>query len=258
MSKEISVDTEEVISENAPIRNLGYSIQNPGFIRNPVQNGMSFFCEKNVEFFAKNTNFDEPLFDVVTGDVFEDYARTCFRNDFTKVSKKALRRKIIDIYHNLKKEIKAMFGEFDRRLVVTCDLWSSYSGDDHFVSVICHWINDDWFLEKCVIGFEVLYKYDHVDIASKMNELLNEFNLKGKVGAISFDDAISKEKCMEHLVDEFDPLVKLLSHDRTFATAVDLCGQEAMDQVAPFLDPFRELVKWFRCNPEKKKEYRAV
>ncbi|KAK9666423.1 hypothetical protein RND81_14G183600 [Saponaria officinalis] len=38
MSKEISVDTEEVVSEKAPIRNPGYPIQNPGFIRNPVQN----------------------------------------------------------------------------------------------------------------------------------------------------------------------------------------------------------------------------
>ncbi|KAK9666421.1 hypothetical protein RND81_14G183400 [Saponaria officinalis] len=260
MSKEISVDTEEVISENAPIPNPNYPIQNPDSNLNPPQNGMSFSLDAiiDLEFFATYTNFDDPLFDVVTGDVFEDYAKNCVRNDFTKVSKKTLRRKIIDVYDKRKKGIKAMFSEFNRRLVVTCDLWSSFSGDDHFVSVICHWINDDWLLEKYVIGFDVLYKYDHVDIASKMIELLNEFNLKGKVGLISFDDAISKEKCMEHLVDEFDPLVKLLSHDRTFATAVDLCGQEVMDQVAPFLDPFRELIKWFRCNPEKKKEYRAL
>ncbi|KAK9666433.1 hypothetical protein RND81_14G184600 [Saponaria officinalis] len=260
MSKQMAANTEEVIEEHVPNHNSGYPIQIPGFNRNPVQNGTSFFIhgEKKLEFLAKKTNFDAPLFDAVTGDVFEDYARTCLRNDFTKVPQKLLRRNIIDVDHNLKKEIKAIFADFNRRLVVTCDLWSSFDGDDHFACVICHWINDDWLLEKYVIGFEVLYQHDYVDIASKTIELLNEFDLKGKVGLISFDDAISKEKCMEHLADDFDSLVKLFSHDRTFATAVDLCGRDAMDQLAPFLDPIRDLIKWFRYNPDKTREYRAL
>ncbi|KAK9675848.1 hypothetical protein RND81_11G035800 [Saponaria officinalis] len=114
-------------------------------------------------------------------------------------------------------------------------------------------------MEKRVIGFEMLYPYDHFDVASKFIQVLDEFDLKEKVGSISFDDSVSREKCMVYLVNEFDfGVLELFSHDRTYAHVVELCAQEIVDQLDSFIRPIQELVKWFRFSPGKRDEFRTL
>ncbi|KAK9666431.1 hypothetical protein RND81_14G184400 [Saponaria officinalis] len=255
-------DTEEKMGEHVPKSNeykvqSYYSIQNRNFI-NFIHKDMSFFVHDDnvIQSLAKSTNFDEDLYKAVT---YENHANTYVTPEFGKISRKILGQKIVEIYCDLKKDLKDLFLKFNGNVGITCDLWSSFGGECHYVCIICHWITGNICMEKRVIGFEILHPYDHVDVALKLIQVLDEFDLKAKVGWISFDDCISKEKCMVHLGNVFDfGVSEMFSHDRTYAHVVELCAQQIVDEFALFLRPIRELVKWFRFLPGKRDKYRTL
>ena len=85
---------------------------------------------------------------------FEQFMRT-FVPNYQTVSRVTIRSDILKLFERKKLEL---FDEFKRgtfSVALTSDVWSGRAKQD-YVSVVAHYVDGDWNLQKRIIGFPLL------------------------------------------------------------------------------------------------------
>ena len=79
----------------------------------------------------------------------------------------------------------------DCRVFLTSDAWDSGYGY-HYLCVTCHWLDNDWLLQKRIIHFKMLeYPHTCLNIAHHLKQAIDEYNLRSKIMSMTFDNATS-------------------------------------------------------------------
>ena len=81
-------------------------------------------------------------------------------------------------------------------IFLTSDIWSGNAKDD-YISVVAHYVNADWELQKRVICFRLIeVKHSGENIAEGIASVVQEFDLIDKIFDVTLDNASSNTKAM--------------------------------------------------------------
>src|SRR3954466_3383423 len=86
---------------------------------------------------------------------------------------------------------------------LTSDIWSGRAKQD-YISVVAHYVNTKWELQKRIIGFELLeVAHTGANIAQVVINVVANFGLTEKIFAITLDNASSNTTAMEDITPVF-------------------------------------------------------
>jgi hypothetical protein len=128
---------------------------------------------------------------------FEEYIRDCHNPRFTLVSAQTAGRDLIK-YPGLREKLIAYFANVSS-VSITSYIWSGNAKED-YLSVVAHYVNPNWQLEKRVIGFRLIDESHFGDnIVERVSVVLDEYGLMAKVFSVTLDNASSNNKAIETL-----------------------------------------------------------
>jgi hypothetical protein len=79
---------------------------------------------------------------------------------------------------------------------------------EDYLSVVFHFVTDDWELEKRIVGMRLIdYSHSGVNIAERMLQVISEYNMNFKVFSITLDNASTNASAMIELTPNLVPYV---------------------------------------------------
>ena len=82
---------------------------------------------------------------------FEDYIEQAHNSKFTHVSKHTTSRDMVKYYNVCHSKLKEILQIYTFSVALTLDIWAGRARED-YLSVVAHFVNNDWELEKRIIG----------------------------------------------------------------------------------------------------------
>ena len=137
---------------------------------------------------------------------FEEYIREAHNPRFTSISARTTARDLIKYHSGLHDKLIESFTGVSS-ISLTSDIWSGNAKED-YLSVVAHYVNPDWHLEKRVIGFRLIDESHSGDnIVERISAVLDEYGLTAKVFSVTLDSASSNNKAIETLAPELSSYV---------------------------------------------------
>lgn len=140
---------------------------------------------------------------------------------------------------------------------LTTDIWSS-PANVAFMAVTIHFINDEWQLISHVLDF-VPFPGDHggVNISQIFRKIVDEHKLKGKLVALTTDNATNNDTFVQDLLDR-GYLSSIEAHQRCFAHVLNLSAQDALKEIKTSIDDLRLLIKAIRVSPKRSQKFKEI
>jgi hypothetical protein len=84
-------------------------------------------------------------------------------------------------------------------VALTSDIWTGNAKED-FLSVVAHYVNVDWQLEKRIIGMCLIDVSHNADnIAKCIESVVAEYGLTNKIFVVTLDNASANTKAIDNL-----------------------------------------------------------
>jgi len=175
-------------------------------------------------------------------EAFKEFIKKAHNPAFNPVSKQTTGRDLFK-YFNAQREklIACLQDNAVSSVAVTSDIWSGKAKED-YLSVVAHFINADWQLEKRVLGLRLIDVSHNADnIAERVKTVLAEYGILNKVFSVTLDNASANKNAM----DKLKPILKeylgadLFLHQRCACHIINLIVKEALVAATPLIDNFR-------------------
>jgi hypothetical protein len=115
---------------------------------------------------------------------------------FKSVTRQTTSRDLVKYYTDRRKVIVDCLLSTSS-IVITSDIWFGNAKED-YLSVVAHYINKDWLLEKRIIGLRLIESaHTGENIADHIFAVIDDFGCTNKVISITLDNASSNSKAME-------------------------------------------------------------
>jgi len=144
-------------------------------------------------------------------------------------------------------------------VAITSDIWSGNAKED-YLSVVGHYINADWQLEKRVLGLRLIDASHNADnIAERVSNVLNDYGILKKVFSVTLDNASANTKAM----DKLKPVLReylgadLFLHQRCACHIINLIVKEALVAVSPMLDAFKTAISFINSSNQRVAAYKS-
>ncbi|XP_074378052.1 zinc finger BED domain-containing protein RICESLEEPER 2-like [Apium graveolens] len=179
----------------------------------------------------------------------------------TLVSRNTLKKDILSCYQFEKKNMFNMLQDFDGRVSLTSDLWTSVATDG-YISLTAHFITSDWVLHKKLLNFSYLpLPHTDITISEKIYKMLCEWNIESKLGSITLDNASSNDLFVATLRTQLNLRNALLCkgeffHIRCCAHILNLIAQEGLKEMDESVVKIRESVKYIKGSQGRKEKFR--
>jgi len=212
-------------------------------------------------------------------DAFYDYIRNAHNPKFVPVSRQTTTRDIVKYFTDKKtKLVETLSSSAINCVCLTSDIWSGNAKED-YLSVVAHYINPDWQLEKRVLGL-VLIDVSHSgqNIAERVISVLADYGLTEKVFAVTLDNASSNVSAMRTLRpvlskylgievppdndrndrNETDNAVStLFMHQRCACHIINLIVKEALNALQPLIETFRTAISFLNSSNQRIAAYKS-
>ena len=133
----------------------------------------------------------------------EEYIARAHNPRFTKVSRQSTTRDLGKLFNERRDILKKSVLPTASSITLTLDIWSGNAKED-YISIIAHYVNADWELQKKVIGLRLIdVKHTGENIAERIAAVVDVFGLTDKVFSITLDNASSNFKAMNELTPLF-------------------------------------------------------
>ncbi|CAG8788137.1 15868_t:CDS:2, partial [Gigaspora rosea] len=101
----------------------------------------------------------------------------------------AIKQIVMTLYSLGKHDMKIYLSNISSKLSFTSDLWTS-SNNKSFISLMGHYIDEDWNLKEIIIDFGLLSeKHDGTNLANGFYQVLEDYNIVSKFLAVTLDNA---------------------------------------------------------------------
>jgi hypothetical protein len=142
-------------------------------------------------------------------------------------------------------------------VALTSDIWSRNVKED-YLSVIAHFVNADWSLEKRVLGMRLIDEsHTGVNIADRINTVITEFGLNAKVFSITLDNASANTNAMNIFTPLFDDYVgSLFLHQRCACHIINLIVRSSLKRLRTYLEAFRTAVSFLNSRNQRIDAYK--
>jgi hypothetical protein len=112
-------------------------------------------------------------------DTFEEYITTAHHPRFYRVSRQTTTRDFAKYFNDCRAQLVESLKSVSS-VALTSDIWSSNTKED-YLSVIAHYVNVDWQLEKRVIGLRLIdVSHNAENIVERITSIFADFGLTDK------------------------------------------------------------------------------
>ena len=210
-------------------------------------------------------------------DAFEEYIRIAHNPKFVPVSRQTTTRDIEKYFT----ECKAKLVEIASSATVNCvcltsDIWSGNAKQD-YLSVVAHYINTEWQLEKRVLGLRLIdVSHNGQNIADRIASVLEDYGLSEKVFAVTLDNASSNVSAMRRLrpvlskylgIEDNDndettdepsrAANSMFLHQRCACHIINLIVKEALTSLKPLIETFRIAISFLNSSNQRIAAYKS-
>lgn len=191
-------------------------------------------------------------------DAFQKYIRAAHNPRFSTVSRQTTTRDLIRYYNNCRDKLKEMFHTCTFSIALTSDIWSGRARED-YISVVAHYVNDDWIMEKRIIGFKLInVSHNAENIAESIIKVVEDFGLTDKIFSITLDNAAANTKAMEILTPLFNTYAQsFLLHQRCACHIINLIVKSGLKRLNACIDSFRDAISFINCSNQRIAAYKS-
>ncbi|CAO2176026.1 unnamed protein product [Urochloa humidicola] len=199
---------------------------------------------------------DLPL-SIGEAEAFEDYIRIAHNPKFSHVSRQTTTRDFAKYYLSRRDELVESFKSVSS-VSLTSDIWSGNAKED-YLSVVAHYVNVDWQLEKRIIGMRLIDVSHNADnILDRISTVVAEFGLVDKIFAVTLDNAAANKKAIEKLTPLISGYVgSLCMHQRCACHIVNLIVKAGLEVFKPFLASFRSAISFVNASNQRIAAYKS-
>ncbi|MQM07582.1 hypothetical protein Taro_040426, partial [Colocasia esculenta] len=186
------------------------------------------------------------------------------REDFAKMllSRNIVKLDCMQLYAKEKEKVYSL-ESLHCRVSLTLDMWTSI-GNNGYMCLTCHYIDDDWNLKKKVLNFEyVEAPHGHKELTKVLLDKLLEWNIDKKLFSILLDNSNDNNKVVKMLLNDpnftqFLPLNGSWFHWRCGARILNLIVQDCLKEVEEVIFKVCESVKYVRSSQQRKENFKKV
>ncbi|KAJ1701665.1 hypothetical protein LUZ63_001444 [Rhynchospora breviuscula] len=208
--------------------------------------------------------------------IAHEYPFSCANHHFLKVflndlcpsfklpSRNTIRSDCMNIYEEERVELYELLDKLDCKFSFTGDLWISEGRDRSFMSLTCHYIDENWVLRKRIIGFTPLPSpYTGSNIAQAIYAKLVYWNLNKKILSLVLDNSSVNDVCVRKLLST-TPIKNVLPADgsifqlRCGCHILNLIVQDGLDVLSNEITKIRETMKYIRHSQQRMKKLRLA
>jgi hypothetical protein len=130
---------------------------------------------------------------------WEDYIRMAHNPNYMHVSMQTTTRDLEALFFVKQSNLKELLN-VTSCVYLTSDIWSGNAKED-YLSVVFHFVNDDWELEKRVIGMRFIdCSHTGANIIEHILQVISEYGMTSKVSSITLDNASANACALTQLV----------------------------------------------------------
>jgi hypothetical protein len=198
-------------------------------------------------------------------DAFEDYIVRAHNPRFVKSSRRTTTRDLDKLFNERRDMIKKCVNA-SSYVALTSDIWSGNTKED-YISVVAHYVNADWELQKKIIGLRLIeVKHSGENVSSSIASVIDEFGLIDKTFSITLDNASSNAKAIETLTPMFagylgsdpapnddDPNKRTynLVHQRCACHIINLIVKSGLKRIKPYIEDFRTAIIFLNSSNQR-------
>jgi hypothetical protein len=117
---------------------------------------------------------------IIKTDAFEEYITIANSSRFYRVSRQTTTRDFAKYFNDRRAQLVESLKSVSF-IALTSDIWSSNAKEDYF-SMIAHYVNVDWQLEKRIIDLRLIdLSHNAENIAERITSVLAHFGLTDKI-----------------------------------------------------------------------------
>lgn len=193
-------------------------------------------------------------------EAWEEYIKTAHNPRYTTVSRQTTARDLLKYFTDKRDAlIEDLKNNAISSVAITSDIWSGNAKED-YLSVVGHYINSDWQLEKRVFGLRLIdAPHNAENIAERVSNVLNDYGILKKVFSVTLDNASANIKAM----DKLKPVLReylgadLFLHQRCACHIINLIVKEALVTVSPMIDAFRTAISFINSSNQRIAAYKS-
>ena len=188
---------------------------------------------------------------------FEEYIKRAHNPRFSSVSRQTTTRDLIKYYNDCRIKLKTTLQSCTFSVALTSDIWSGNAKED-YLSVVAHFVNDNWELEKRVIGFRLIdVAHSGENIAERIAAVVNEYELSDKIFAITLDNASSNSRAMESLAPILSGYMgTTFLHQRCACHIINLIVKSGLKHLQVYLNDFRTAISFLNSLNQRIAAYK--
>ncbi|GJM87588.1 hypothetical protein PR202_ga03555 [Eleusine coracana subsp. coracana] len=182
---------------------------------------------------------------------WEDYIRIAFNPNYTHVSRQTTTRDLENLFE-LKKSVVSDLLTHASCVCLTSDIWSNNAKED-YLSVVFHFVTEDWELETCIVGKRLIdCSHSGVNIAECIHHVIFEFGMNSKVLSITLDNASANST----VVDKLSPLIlsyfgTSLLHQCCACNIINLIVKSGLKRIKSYLEDFKVAISFLNSSNQR-------
>jgi hypothetical protein len=188
---------------------------------------------------------------------FEDYIKQAHNPRFTHVSRQTTSRDMVKYYNTCRSKLKEMLQTCTFSVALTSDIWAGRARED-YLSVVAHFVNNDWKLEKRIICFRLIDNvHSGENIAEKISQVVADFGLTNKIFSITLDNAGANSRAMDILTPLFSTYAEsFLLHQRCACHIINLIVKSGLKRLSRYLEDFRTAISFVNSSNQRIAAYK--
>lgn len=191
-------------------------------------------------------------------DAFERYIKRAHNPRFASVSRQTTTRDFAKFYNARRAVLMESLQNHVSSIALTSDIWSGNAKED-YLSVVAHFVNVDWELEKRVLGMRLIdVAHSGPNIADRVAMVIDEFGLTDKVFAVTLDNASSNVNAMVDLRKKFSGYVgPLFLHQRCACHIINLIVKSGLKRLKTCIEAFRTAISFLNASNTRIAAYKS-
>jgi hypothetical protein len=181
---------------------------------------------------------------------FEEYIKVSYNPRFS-TSRQTTTRDFTKYFNDCRAKIINSLSSVSS-VAITSYIWSGHANED-YLSVVAHYVNVDWQLEKMIIGFRLIDKsHTGHNIAESVIAVLQEYALLDKIFSVTLDNASSNTTAITKMAPKLSGYVgTLFLHQRCACHIINLIVKSALDVIKKYLEAFRTAISFINSSNQR-------
>jgi hypothetical protein len=208
-------------------------------------------------------------------DAFHEYITHAHNPRFVRSSRQTIARDLIKHYNGRMESLIETLKSSFSSVALTSGIWSGKAKED-YISVVAHYVNSDWGLEKRLLGLRPIESaHTSSNIAEHVSMVVDDYSISDKNFAITLDNASSNKTAMSLLqpmftgyldfgstkqfdLDDGEDLRSIFLHQRCACHIINLIVKSGLKRMKPYLNDFRTDITFLNASNQRIAAYKMV